>query len=197
MPFQTLVATIHFSPFTCCFRRFIRRSFTFSNSHNHSYLHYSICTFMGEWFTNHSNHIHTFTPITRIAATKSQTRTQLPKTSIPAALNRSFKSQIAARYAAFWHAVPQIALASFLYSAPKSQRFESQRLQDTANASAYKSQRFSAAKLVALRTHYVKGFRPDFSRTLTRFHGIWFKTVLPPERPTPFNRHQMVSRRSL
>ena len=30
------------------------------------------------------------------------------------ALNRNFKSQIAARYAAFWHAVSQIALASFL-----------------------------------------------------------------------------------
>ena len=30
------------------------------------------------------------------------------------ALNRSFKSQIAARYAAFWHAVSQIALTSFL-----------------------------------------------------------------------------------
>ena len=31
------------------------------------------------------------------------------------ALNRSFKSQIAARYAAFWHADSQIALASFLW----------------------------------------------------------------------------------
>ena len=30
------------------------------------------------------------------------------------ALNRSSKSQIAARYAAFWHAVSQIALESFL-----------------------------------------------------------------------------------
>ena len=30
------------------------------------------------------------------------------------ALNRSCKSQIAARYAAFWHAISQIALASFL-----------------------------------------------------------------------------------
>ena len=30
------------------------------------------------------------------------------------ALNRSFKSRIAARYAAFWHAIPQTALASFL-----------------------------------------------------------------------------------
>ena len=29
-------------------------------------------------------------------------------------LNRSSKSQIAARYAAFWHAIPQIALASSL-----------------------------------------------------------------------------------
>ena len=31
-----------------------------------------------------------------------------------AALNRNSKSQIAARYAAFWHAISQIALASFL-----------------------------------------------------------------------------------
>ena len=30
------------------------------------------------------------------------------------ALGRSSKSQIATKYAAFWHAVPQIALASFL-----------------------------------------------------------------------------------
>ena len=30
------------------------------------------------------------------------------------ALNRSFKSQLAARYTAFWHADPQIALTSFL-----------------------------------------------------------------------------------
>ena len=30
------------------------------------------------------------------------------------ALNRNSKSQIAARYAAFWHAISQIALASFL-----------------------------------------------------------------------------------
>ena len=30
------------------------------------------------------------------------------------ALNRSFESQIAARYAAFWHTVSQIALTSFL-----------------------------------------------------------------------------------
>ena len=28
--------------------------------------------------------------------------------------NRSFKSQIAARYATFWHTIPQIALASVL-----------------------------------------------------------------------------------
>ena len=68
------------------------------------------------------------------------------------ALNRNSKSQIAARYAAFWHAIPQIALASFI-SAPKSQRFKSQRLQD-ANATKsqtlafYKSQRFSATKIM-------------------------------------------------
>ena len=28
---------------------------------------------MGEWFTNRSNHIHMFTPITRIVATKVHT----------------------------------------------------------------------------------------------------------------------------
>ena len=40
------------------------------NSQNHSYVHYSLSKFTGEWFTNHSNHIHRFTPITRIVATK-------------------------------------------------------------------------------------------------------------------------------
>ena len=42
--------------------------------------------------------------------------TQFPKSHpLPpvGALNRSFKSQNAARYAAFWHAVPQIALTLF------------------------------------------------------------------------------------
>ena len=59
-------------------------------------------------------------------------------------------AQIAARYASFWHAVPEIALASS-FSASESQHFESQRLQD-ANATKsqtlafYKSQRFSATK---------------------------------------------------
>ena len=63
--------------------------------------------------------------------------------------NRTFKAQIAAGYAAFWQAAPQIALTSFL-SAPKSQRFKS-RLQD-ANATKsqtlafYKSHPFSATK---------------------------------------------------
>ena len=56
------------------------------------------------------------------------------------ALNRSSKSQIAARYAAFWHAIPQIALASS-FRAPRSQRFKSQRLQD---AIATKSQGIAA-----------------------------------------------------
>ena len=40
------------------------------NSRNHSYVHYSLSKFTGKWFTNHSNHIHIFTPITRIVATK-------------------------------------------------------------------------------------------------------------------------------
>ena len=33
-------------------------------------VHYSLSKFRGEWFTNRSNHIHIFTPITRIVATK-------------------------------------------------------------------------------------------------------------------------------
>ena len=42
------------------------------NSHNHSYVHYSLSKFTGEWFANHSNHIHIFTPITRVVATKDK-----------------------------------------------------------------------------------------------------------------------------
>ena len=43
-----------------------------------------------------------------------------------ASLDRIFKSQIAARYAAFWHAVPKLHwLLSF--SAPKPQRFHKAR----------------------------------------------------------------------
>ena len=74
---RIMVATIHISPFTCCFCfcKFFRRPFTGlfrnekvfnENSHNHSYVRYSLFRFTGEWFTNHSNHIHRFTPITRI-----------------------------------------------------------------------------------------------------------------------------------
>ena len=37
------------------------------------YVHYSLSKFTGEWFTNRSNHIHRFTPITRIVATKHLT----------------------------------------------------------------------------------------------------------------------------
>ena len=43
------------------------------NSQNHSCVHCSLSKFTGAWFTNHSNHIHIFTPITRIVATKSKT----------------------------------------------------------------------------------------------------------------------------
>ena len=82
---MNLMATIHFSPFTCCFRKFFRRSFMrfFSatrtpNSQNHSYVHYSLSKFTGEWFTNHSNHIHRFTPITRKVATKVMKATPPP-----------------------------------------------------------------------------------------------------------------------
>ena len=58
-----------------------------------------------------------------LVAFQSQTQnrsvfvTQFPKSQpMPpvVALNRKSKSQIAARYAAFWHAAPQIALAYFL-----------------------------------------------------------------------------------
>ena len=36
------------------------------NSQNHSYVHYSLSKFTGEWFTHHSIRINIFTPITRI-----------------------------------------------------------------------------------------------------------------------------------
>ena len=40
------------------------------NSHNHFYVDYSPSKLTGERFTNHSDHIHIFTPITRIVVTK-------------------------------------------------------------------------------------------------------------------------------
>ena len=39
---------------------------------HHANYHYSLSSVHSEWFTNHSNNIHTFTPITRIVATKFQ-----------------------------------------------------------------------------------------------------------------------------
>ena len=47
---------------------------------------------------------------------RSVLATQYPSRILPlvVALNRSSKSQIAARHAEFWHAISQIALASFL-----------------------------------------------------------------------------------
>ena len=68
------------------------------------------------------------------------------------ALNRSSKSQIAARYAAFWHEFPK-SHWPLSFSAPKSQRFKSQRLQDANSTKSqtlafYESQRFSATKIL-------------------------------------------------
>ena len=74
------MATIHFS-FTCCFRRFLRRSFTGLFPQRERQIHRITLTFTvhylnsrATWFTNHSNHIHIFTPITRIVATKDKRR---------------------------------------------------------------------------------------------------------------------------
>ena len=66
------------------------------------------------------------------------------------ALNRNSTSQIASRYAAFGAQFPE-SHWPLSFSAPKPQRFKSQRLQD-ANATKsqmlalHKSQRFSATK---------------------------------------------------
>ena len=79
IPPKSLFLSGHHSLFfvqLCCFRRFlgVHSRVLFAtrtpNSQNHSYVHYSLSEFTGEWFTNHSNHIHIFTPITRIVATK-------------------------------------------------------------------------------------------------------------------------------
>ena len=76
---QNLVVTIKFSLFICCFGGFGGCSFTrlFPQRErrihrNHSCVHYSLSKFTGKWFTNHSNHIQLFTPITRKVATKVQ-----------------------------------------------------------------------------------------------------------------------------
>ena len=68
----TLVATIHFSPFTPQIFAFSCATRT-PNSHNHSYIHYSLSSIHNEMFTNHSNHIHIFTLVTQIVVTMVQT----------------------------------------------------------------------------------------------------------------------------
>ena len=119
-----------------------------------------VCVFLGAstWVLR-ERYMHDLSGLP-IANAKSQrfsyAISQIAPLPLVVALNRNSKSQIAARYTAFWHAIPQIALASFL-SVPKSQRFKSQRLQD-ANATKsqtlafYKSQRFSATKCMT-RSH--------------------------------------------
>ena len=57
------------------------------NSQSRSYVHSSL-SIRGEWSTNHSNHIHIFTPITRIVATKLLELHQQPK-SCPKNYSRS------------------------------------------------------------------------------------------------------------
>ena len=84
------------------------------------------------------------------------------------ALNRSSKSQIAARYSAFWHAVPKVVLIPS-FEAPKSQCFESQRLQDadatkSQTLAFYKSQHFSATNKSRTCSNFRDGF-VDHHRT--------------------------------
>ena len=73
---QNLVAPIRFFLFTCCFRLFFGVHSRFLSAtrtlNSHSYFHYSLSQFTGEWFTNHSNHTHIFTPISRTVVTKVQ-----------------------------------------------------------------------------------------------------------------------------
>ena len=81
----------------------------------------------------------------------SHANSQIATLSPVVALNRNSKSQIAARYVHFGTQLPK-SHWPLSFSAPKSQRFKSQRLQD-ANATKSqtlafcKSQRFSATKL--------------------------------------------------
>ena len=51
-------------------RRMMMRSKGFIPITNHANDHYSLSFVHNEWFTNHTNHIHTFTPITGIVPTK-------------------------------------------------------------------------------------------------------------------------------
>ena len=64
-----------------------------------------------------------------------------------AALNRNFKSQIAARYAALWHAVPNLHLDLFPLVPLNRSVFKTQKLQTLA---FHKSQRFSATKVLSV-----------------------------------------------
>ena len=43
---------------------------------HHAKVRYSLSSVHSEWFTNHPNHIHTFSRITRMVATKEKTATR-------------------------------------------------------------------------------------------------------------------------
>ena len=55
---MSLVATIHFSPFTCCFRRFFRRSFTGSFRNENAEFTQSLLCSRFTTFTGECNHSH-------------------------------------------------------------------------------------------------------------------------------------------
>ena len=73
---SNLVATIHFSPFTCCFRSFFWCSFTsLFRDENAEFTESLLCIHNLNSRANGSliapiTHIHIFTPITRVVATK-------------------------------------------------------------------------------------------------------------------------------
>ena len=70
------MVTIHFSPFTCCFRKFFGvHSRVFSAMRTPKFTQSSLCSLFtvfvhNERFTNYTNHIHRFTPVTRTVASK-------------------------------------------------------------------------------------------------------------------------------
>ena len=56
---------------------------------NHASDHYSLSSVHSKWFTNHCNHIHTFTPITRVVATKQLSSQQKNRKKKSLRVNRT------------------------------------------------------------------------------------------------------------
>ena len=123
---------------------------------------------------------------------------QIAPLPLVVALNRSFKSQIAARYAAFGTQFPKTRWPPS-FRASKSQRLQDANATKSQTLAFYKSQHFSATKLLrqapppffgapALPSGWLRNRTGTGNRN--RRNRFFLKPTAEPEPPEPFSRNR-------